>query len=67
MGRFITSINFMLTTHCNMACPDCCAGITAMPKEKRKFMTWKEMTEAAKYLIRPVTNVYSQKYESRRN
>jgi MoaA/NifB/PqqE/SkfB family radical SAM enzyme len=48
--REITSINFMLTTHCNMACPDCCAGITAMAKEKRKFMTWTEVKEAAKYL-----------------
>lgn len=49
MGRVIDSINFTLTTNCNMACPDCCAGITAMPKKNRKFYDWAYMENAAKY------------------
>lgn len=49
MGRDITSINFTLTTHCNYSCPDCCAGITAMKKEHRKFYDEEYLLEASKY------------------
>jgi len=49
MDRNITSISYSLTTHCNMRCPNCCAGITAMPKEKKSFVSWKQLEESAIY------------------
>jgi len=32
-----------------MACPDCCAGITGMKKEHRKFYDWAYIENSAKY------------------
>ncbi len=50
MSRVISSINYTFTTHCNMKCPDCCAGITAMAMKDRVFYDWDYHVEAAKYL-----------------
>lgn len=49
MYREITSINYTLTTHCNMKCPDCCAGITAMKKHDRTFYDFDYILNSAKY------------------
>lgn len=48
--RNITTISFALTTHCNMACPDCVAGITRMDKADKKFYDWDYILMSAKYL-----------------
>lgn len=32
-----------------MSCPNCCAGITAMPKSIRKFVDWDYICNSAKY------------------
>lgn len=45
----IISVNYSLTTHCNFACPNCCAGITAMPLKNRKFYDWSYVENSAKY------------------
>lgn len=45
----VDSVNYTLTTHCNMSCPDCCAGITAMDKVKRKFHNWEYIENSARY------------------
>jgi hypothetical protein len=49
MGRDINTISYALTTHCNMRCPDCCAGITALPKSLKSFYSWEYIVESAKY------------------
>lgn len=49
MGRDIKSISYALTTHCNMRCPDCCAGITAMEMKHKKFYDWEYLALSAKY------------------
>lgn len=50
MIRNIENINFTFTTHCNMKCPDCCAGITDLLKENKSFYDWDYFVKAAKYL-----------------
>ncbi len=47
--RVIDTISYSLTTHCNMRCPDCCAGITAMDKKDKKFHSWDYVVNSAKY------------------
>lgn len=47
--RIIDTISYSLTTHCNMKCPDCCAGITALPKSLKSFYSWDYIVESAKY------------------
>lgn len=49
MYREIKSINYTLTTHCNMRCPDCCAGITALPKSLKSFYDWDYVVNSAIY------------------
>lgn len=49
MYREINSINYTLTTHCNMRCPDCCAGITSMPKKNKSFYDWDYILNSAKF------------------
>ena len=46
----VFNVNYTLTTNCNMSCPDCCAGITAMPKTRRGFVTWDYIVNSSKYL-----------------
>lgn len=47
--RVINTISYALTTHCNMVCPHCCAAITQMKKEHKKFYDWAYIEESAKY------------------
>lgn len=47
--RLIDSISYALTTHCNMRCPNCCAGITDMPKSMKSFYSWEYIENSAKY------------------
>lgn len=47
--RVIKNINYTLTTHCNMKCPDCCAGITALPKSLKSFYDWDYVVRSAEY------------------
>jgi hypothetical protein len=47
--RIIDTINFVLTTHCNMSCPDCCVGLASMEKVNRRFFDLDYIENAAKY------------------
>ena len=54
--RVITAVNLSITTQCNMKCPDCCAGITQMPKHNRRFYDWKYM-ETAAFIFKGIHNI----------
>ena len=43
----VLNVNYTLTTHCNMSCPDCCAGIPGM--KNKKFHNWEYIKNSAKY------------------
>ena len=45
----ITCIQISLTTFCNMSCPECCYGMQIIPKEKKSFVTWEYLENAAYY------------------
>jgi len=45
----INCINYSFTTHCNMKCPNCCAGITALPKSMKSFYSWDYYVNSAVY------------------
>ena len=47
--RLIDTISYSFTTHCNMKCPDCCAGITAMLKSNKRFFDWDYLENSARY------------------
>jgi organic radical activating enzyme len=46
----VLNVNYSLSTHCNMSCPDCCAGVTSMAKNKRRFVSWDYIVNSAKYI-----------------
>lgn len=50
MRQDITSINFHLTTFCNMSCPDCCCNIPNIPKKEKRFFGLDYIQSAAKIL-----------------
>lgn len=45
--RDIHSINYMITTHCNRVCPDCCCNIPNL--RNKKHFDWNYLVESAKY------------------
>lgn len=50
MRQDITSINFHLTTFCNMSCPDCCCDIPNIPKRDKRFFSLEYIRDAAAIL-----------------
>lgn len=50
MRQDITSINFHLTTFCNMACPDCCCNVPNIPKNEKRFFSIEYIKAAARIL-----------------